>query len=212
MGDVIFCSVAFGNRYLDQQRRLEESIRAIYPDARLLFFRGRLPDTSREFHESLYGFKVHAIAEASQICPKVIWLDPAMILTGPIDRLYYHSVVAVKDESKLHQSISEIFLDYIDISRKKVKEFDWHLVGGSLYYFDFDKVSAIQIFEMWANFEKGGWFGSQQQQASEQINSHRNDESCMAVAMYLHEVYPVTPEEVGYCVEKDASFQKKHFK
>ncbi len=213
MDDVIFTSVAFGQQYLEQQKRLEASIREIYPEANMLFFAGRLPDTSRPFEDSLYGFKPHAILEASQRFKKVVWLDPAMILTGPIDRLLDHSIVAVRDESSLADCFADKYFNLTtSVTREDFRKYKVHLVGGSLYYFDFTQDMAKNVFQMWYDMERSGWFGSQQEQASEQINSHRNDESCMALSMYLHGVQPVTPEEVGYCVEENQMWAKRHFK
>ncbi len=212
MKDVVFVSVAFGQQYLDQQKRLLESIRAIYPEANTLFFYNRLPETSKSFYDSLYGFKPHAIAEAKKNFRKVIWLDPAMILVDKIDRLFNFDFIAVKDESRLAQSISDKYLHACGMTRDQVKDLAWNLVGGSFYYFDFYSTTTEAIFNRWMTDEMAGYFGSQYEAASEQINSHRYDESCMAMSLYSHGRQPNSAEETGYCVDKDAIWQKKHFK
>lgn len=210
MKDVIFTSCAFGQAYLDQQKRLETSIREIYPEANLLFFRGRVPDKSRPFLDSLYGFKVWAIEEARERKSKVVFFDPAMLLVDKIDRLIDHAMIAVKDESNLSQSISDKVLNYVQMHRHETAE--WNLVGGSFYYFDFETELANKIFDCWKDFEVNGYFGSQQEAASEQINSHRYDETCMALSMYFNNLKPFTPESVGYCTSENSIMQKKHFK
>lgn len=213
MKDVIFTSCAFGPLYIEQQRRLRQSILNVYPDANILFFEGRLPDASRPFVDSLYGFKPHAIQEARQHFSKVIWFDPAMLLLAPIDGIVNHDMIAVKDESRLSDSISNKYLNYQGVTREDVRLAGWNLVGGSFLYFNFREDSkANTIFHYWKEDEAGGWFGSQQEQASEQINSHRNDETCLAFRMRLYGVSPSTPESVGYCTSENAIMQKKHFK
>ncbi len=213
MKDVVFCSVAFvDRRYLDQLTRLKNSIRDIYPKANMQFYRDAWPPNSRTMWDSLYGFKVHAIAEARKTFSKVCWLDPAMLLVSKIDRLMNFSMIAAIDDSWLHQTISDKYLKYKGLTREQVAEKKWHLVGGSFYYFNFDTIDAQIVFEDWAKDEREGYFGSQVEQASEQINSHRNDESCMAIAIYQNGLRPYAHDEVGYCVERDAIFRKAHFK
>jgi hypothetical protein len=213
MDDVIFVSVAFGNEYVQQQHRLKDSIRSIYPKANLLFYLNELPPGSKEFRDSLYGFKPHAIKHAKTIgFTKIIWLDPAMLLVGKIDKLMNFKFIAVRDDSKLSQCISDKYLSYTGHTRAGVEERGWHLVGGSFLLFDFSSATTHSIFNSWFMDEKAGLFGSQQEAASEQINSHRYDETCMAMAIYTNGLTPQTPEEVGYCIGENAIFQKKHFK
>ena len=213
MDDVCFVSVAFGELYIQQQDRLRESIRAIYPYANISFFRGCLPPGSKSMYQSLYGFKPHAIQTARNSgFTKIIWLDPAMILQDKIDDLFKYEVIAVKDDNRLFDLISEPCLNFYELTRDYIKEKNWHLVGGSLYYFDFSKKKAVEVFDTWMFAEFKGLFGSQQQQASEQINGHRMDETCMAIAMYVHDVEPQPGPEVRYCIEKNPMFIKRHFK
>lgn len=212
MKDVAFVSVAFGQEYLAQQKRLEQSILAIYPEANILFFHGRLPGTSKSFYDSLYGFKPHAIQEARKRWKKVLWLDPAMILVDKIDDLLNHPMIGVRDDSVLHNVISNKTLNFYRLTRELIREAEWHLVGGSLYYFDFTTPIANNIFDMWHEAELNNLFGSQYEAASEQLQGHRYDETLIAIAMYTHGVKPQTHAEVRYCIEKNPMFIKKHFK
>lgn len=211
MKDFVFVSVAFGPLYVEQQDRLKESILAIYPDANLLFWRECLPEKSKPFLDSLYGFKVHAIQEAiDKGFKRVLWLDPAMILCRHIDWIGDHMMVAVKDENKLSQYISDWYLESNLLSRKAVEKD--HLVGGSLYYFDFNFVTAQSIFKKWKSDEANGCFGSQEEEASGKLQGHRADESCMALSIILMDQKPLSPDRVGYCTGDNPVFIKKHFK
>lgn len=214
MDDVCFTSVCFGDRrYVDQQVRLKESILKIYPQANLNFYFDRIPRTSKSFWQSLYGFKPHAIQETRLMgFNKVIWLDPAMILCDKVDDFFKYNVIAVKDDNRLFDLMSDRCVSEYGLSRDKMKEDDWRLVGGSLYYFDFNFAVARDVFNHWFTSEQRGLFGSQQEAATEQINGHRNDETCMAVAMYQNGLEPQPGPDVRYCIEKNPIFIKRHFK
>ena len=212
MEDVCFVSVAFGPAYVEQQDRLKKSILAIYPKANILFFRDVLPPQAKPFDISLYGFKVHAIREAMKTASKVLWLDPAMILMDKIDDLLPYPVVAVKDDHKLTKLCSNRAYEYFGVTPERVEASDWRLVGGSLYFFDFRKEVANAVFRIWENSERDGIFGSQREAASELINGHRNDESCMAMAMYLCNVNPIAGPDIRYCIENNPMTIKRHFK
>lgn len=210
---VVFVCVAFGDKYVAQQERLRASIFAIYPNANLMFFTECLPPGSQPFQDSLYGFKVHAIQAAiDKGFKKVIFLDPAMILMDKVDDLFEYYIVAVKDDHKLHPLVSDNALRFYQTPRHLVEALEWHLVGGSIYYFNFLDMRVRSIFDLWKRSEKAGCFGSQYEAASEQINGHRNDESCMALAMQGHRMMPQPGPDVRYCIEKNPMFIKKHFK
>ena len=213
MKNFVFVSVAFGPQYVAQQDRLRKSILGIYPDANILFYRDELPSSSKPFLDSLYGFKVHAIQDAINLgYEKILWLDPAMILMDAIDVLFSHPLVAIRDENMLSTYISNAYLEYSGYTRNQLEFENVHLVGGSLYYFDMSDKMVRTVFKGWASDERHGWFGSQEQEASEQLNGHRADESCMAMTMQQNGIYPVGPSAVGYCITYDPVFIKKHFK
>lgn len=210
MNDFIIISCAFGKRYLEQLDRLEASVKTIYPHFPMMSWRNeQVP--GRPHRDSLYGFKVHAAEEAlDQGYTKIIFLDPACILQYKVD--YWFSlnlpVLAVKDDNKLDKMISHKALNYYgnpDIA-------GWHLVGGSLYVFDFYNPLCDRIFQSWRLAEKHGIFGSQAELSSEQINGHRMDESCMAMAMYSHGVEPVGHDTARYNQNEHSIIIKKHFK
>lgn len=214
MDDVVFVSVAFGERYIEQQIRLRESILSIYPEANILFFTTELPEGSKSFYDSLYGFKPYAILQAisTMKCNKVVWCDPAMILMDKIDDLMKYSVVAVQDDNLLCNYISERYLSVNNMSRQHVYDLKWHLVGGSLYYIDFTTEQGQAVFSGWINDESKGLFGSQYEEATEQLQGHRADETCMAMNLYLNDIKPTPGPDVRYCIEKNPMFIKKHFK
>lgn len=211
MTDFIIISCAFGKRYLQQLDRLEASVRSIYPDFPMRSFRGDdIP--GRPFWDSLYGFKPHVVKKALDSgYQKIIFLDPACILQHKVDYWFTEGmppVIAVKDDNKLLGMISQKALSYYgdpDIT-------GWHLVGGSLYVFDFSHMITHSIFSQWLKAEEDGIFGSQAELSSEQINGHRMDESCMAVAMYSNGVEPVGHDVARYNQNEDSIIIKKHFK
>lgn len=213
---VAFCSVAFGDkRYIEQQERLKYSIELIYPDAPLFFWTNEMPPGARPMNESLYGFKPYAVHEAIRAgYNQVIFFDPAIILRKRVD--YYQDIVkdygvlAVQDDNKLTGFCSNKALDYYNLSRDDIK--DWHLVGGSFYYFDFDLPLCNDIFHEWLETEKLGLYGSQREQASGQLQGHRNDEAMMALALYTCGSRPIN-EDHRYNCESDVAITRKfHFK
>lgn len=182
------------------------------PEARHWMWTDELPPGSFSHKQSLYGFKPKAVQYAiQQGFTKIIWLDPACILQHPVDywfREHMPPVIAVKDDNKLDKMIGKKALNFYgnpDIT-------GWHLVGGSLYVFDFEKQVTHDTFNHWFQAEANGIFGSQAEQASEKINGHRNDESCMAVAMHSHGIQPVGHDVARYNQNEDSIIIKRHFK
>lgn len=211
MKDIVIISVAFGPRYIEQQSRLVDSVRSVCPDVPLIVWSDILPRGSRPFHESLYGFKCHAVKAAQeQRYKKIIFLDPACIVANPID--YYFTlglpVIAAKDDNLLINHIGKKARMYFNSPNMT----GWHLVGGSLYVFDFNHPDCQKIFNTWCTAEAHGIFGSQQEQASGQINKHRNDESCMAMALYTNGYEPLPLDVCKYSNGSDSIIIKKHFK
>lgn len=212
MTDFCFLSVAFGPRYVEQQTRLHQSLQAIHPEAKHFAWTDVLPEGSKPFKESLYGFKVHAVKQALKAgYKKIIWLDPACIVVKPVD--YYFTlglpVIAAKDDNLLINHIGQKALFWY--SKPSIPD-SWHLVGGSLYVFDFTHLYCQKIFDTWERAEANGIFGSQQEQASGKINKHRNDESCMAMSLYLWGRKPLPLDICKYSNGDDSIVIKKHFK
>lgn len=211
--DIAFCSVAFGSRYIEQIDRLFHSIFDVYGSSPIFFYKNEWPTKSRSHEDSLYGFKVYAIAEArSRGFKRIIWVDPACILQQPVD--YYFNepgmpaVTVVKDDNLLINFISDKAMSYYghpDIEGQ-------HLVGGSLYVFDFSRPQASLVFDSWAKAERDGMFGTAKEAASEQINKHRSDESCMAISLMMAGVPSVGHDVARYCNGAGSIWDKKHFR
>jgi hypothetical protein len=211
MEGVAFVTVAFGDRrYIEQLERLKSSIYAIYPDANLFAWQDALPPGSKTMEASLYGFKVHAVKYAlGEGYQKIIWIDPACILLKGVEYYFWNMppVIAVMDDNLLEKHIADKALTYY--GNPEIE--GWHLVGGSLYVFDFEQKWCAPVFERWAIAERDGVFGSQVEASSEQINKHRSDESCMAMALYLEGQVPIRHDVARYC-NGDMIWDKKHFK
>lgn len=212
--DICFVSVAFGERYIQQIKRLELSIIDVYKySVDTIFWFDTMPPGAKSHEDSLYGFKVHAIRAAlKRGYKRIIWVDPACILTKPVEYYFEEpglpAVIAVKDDNLLTNFISDKAMSYYghpDIEGR-------HLVGGSLYVWDFNRPEADLVFESWAKAERDGMFGTAQQAASEQINKHRNDESCIAISLMMAGIPPVGHDVAKYCSGDESIFIKKHFK
>lgn len=211
MKDVVFTSVAFGDAYLLQMDRLRASILSLFPDAQILFYRGTMPPGARPMGKSLYGFKPHAVYEARKIADKVIWLDPAMILVDKDLRdLMRFPVVAVQDDHKLNPFISDQALWHYRLRREEIA--DWHLVGGSIYYWDFRFTVAENVFNVWRNSEIADLWDGEGQTHTGATRGHRSDESLMALALYMNHANPIPGPEVRYCTGNNPMWIKKHFK
>lgn len=214
MTDFTFLSVAFGARYVEQQIRLHESIANIYPNEPHICWTDCMPPGAKPHAESLYGFKPHAAQHALDLgFKKIIWLDPACILVDKVD--YYFElgipVMAVKDDNKLKNYIGDRAKFWYSIGGGYISD-NYHLVGGSIYVFDFNHKDTQKIFDSWYNAEQHGIFGSQKEQASGQINKHRNDESCMAMALYTNGYDPTAYDVARYDKVPNPIVIKKHFK
>lgn len=213
MTNFCFLSVAFGPRYIEQQTRLHQSLQAIHPEAKHFAWTDTYPPGSRLHKESLYGFKPHAVQYAlDQGYKRIIWLDTAIVLQHPVD--YYWSltdqfgVLAAKDDNALSKCIGQKALDYYGNPNIE----GMHLVGGSLYVFDFNQPLCHRIFNRWLFAEEDGVFGSQQEQASGQINKHRHDESCMAMSLYKSGSQPIPCDVLMYNQDENSIVRKFHFK
>jgi hypothetical protein len=210
---IAICNTCFGGTaYLAQQERLINSLQETNADKKFFIHSNTYPPGSKTHDQSLYGFKVSAISEALFAgFQKIIWLDTACIVHGPLEYLFEEDmppVVAVKDDTPLIKTISDKALKYYgnpDITGR-------HLIGGSLYAFDFTKDKCIQIYDDWGNAEDDGIFGTAKEQASEQINKHRHDESCLSMALYDNGIEPVSHEKARYCNGENSIVAKKHFK
>lgn len=207
---IAFCSVVQsvnerGVWYLDQQKRLLESIQEVYKGYAPTFFHSKtLPRGARPFLDSLYGFKPHAIQEAIDAgFKKVVWVDAAIILHKPI--VIDSPMVAIIDSSVL--PASDRALKYYGMTREQSKNLT--LVGGSFYYFDFNTPLANMIFDSWKKAEIDGIFGSQHQESFEGLQGHRHDETCMRLSMHLYGHKPVPGSTIGY---NGDIVTKQHFK
>lgn len=209
--EMCFVSVAFGDkRYKDQQIRLMESIDRTNPGTQGFHWTDELPPGAQPFLNSLYGFKVHAVLHAyNEGYRKIIFLDPACIVQGDV-QFYFaickkHGVVAIKDDNKL--MVSNTALQHFNRKRDDVANL--HLVGGSLYVFHFPH--SDKVFHDWYHAERAGVFGSQFEAASEKLQGHRYDETCMALALDRNGFQPVAVD-VGSYNFNGAVITKQHFK
>lgn len=201
MQDTIFTSYCFGNQYLLQQIRLKSSILSIYPEANLHFQTESEITGKPKFQKSLYGFKVDLVRTClSMGYKKIVFFDTAITLLRPIDHWFTLTpelgVLAPIDRQKLDKVTSNACLSYLKLSRTDVA--DWNLCGGSIYVFDFDSPKCQEIWSLWEQMERDGIFGTQDDLSNNRLQSHRMDETCMAMAMRLNGVTPLGHDIMRY--------------
>lgn len=208
----VLTSVAFGSNYIGCMDRLRQSIKQHSPDADVLFYENVLPPGARLHDVSPYGFKIHAIREAAKKSDKVVWVDATCYLVSDVENYYKEprykflqdkAVLAAQDDNKLYGLASPELLSSYGVSIETAKQ-QLHLVGGSLYVFDFSLEKSRKIFEMWAEMENRGLFHSST------FPGHRHDEACMSIALYLNGSCPVDYYESGY--RCDTIVNKDHWK
>lgn len=226
--DIIFCSYCFGDKYLEQQIRLHNSILAVYPNANTHFLNEAEETGKPRFQQSLYGFKVALVRDClARGFKKIIFLDTATTLANKVDHWFTltpeFGVLAAIDRQTLNSVTSNACLEYCGLSREDVS--NWNLLGGSIYVFDFDEEKCQEIFSVWENMERDGIFGTQDDLSNDRLQSHRMDETCMALAMKLNGVVPLGHDvmKYGYIHPGDGSLHsslpeseliiiKRHFK
>lgn len=211
MDNLVFTSVAFGQAYLDQQRRLKQSILDLYPEAIINFYYDCMPPGARPMNTSLYGFKPHAVLESLKLGQRVLWLDPAMIMVDKQMRdLTSLPLAVVQDDHKLSPFCSDQALAYFGQTRESIK--DVHLLGGSLIYFDFRFQQTRDVFDLWLQAEKDNMYGGAGQRHTGSEREHRSDETILALAMHHYSMKPVSGARIRYCIAENPMFIKKHFK
>lgn len=209
--DFCFLSVAFGPRYVEQQTRLHQSIQSIHPDVKHFAWTDAYPPGAKPHHESLYGFKVDAISYAqNQGYKKIIWFDTAIVLQRQVNYWFDLNLplVVAKDDNLLVDTIGEKALKYFGHPNIE----GMHLVGGSVYVWNFNHDVTDGIFDDWANAEANGIFGSQHEMSTGQINKHRWDEACLGYIMQANGVQPLMHDAMRYNLDDNSIVRKYHFK
>lgn len=226
MTDTIFTSYCFGESYLEQQFRLRESILKIYPHANLHFVNEPESTGKPKFQKSLYGFKVDMVKECRKRgFSRIVFFDTAITLIRPIDYWFTitsaYGILAPVDRQTLNTVTSNDCLRYLSLDRDRVSE--WNLVGGSVYIFDFNFPLCDLIWKQWERLERDGLFGKQDDLSNNRLQSHRMDETCMALAMKLNGSGPLGHDKIRYAYEhpqtkiihgnvNEMIVCKKHFK
>lgn len=208
MDKIAFLTVAVDDkRYIEQQDRLLKSIYKNHPDSTVFVWTNEYPYDSKSMRDSMYGFKVHAVNHArAQGYWKVIWVDTACILTGRMDPYFElckrYGVVAVRDDNKLISHCHPKAWDWFGVEPNT----DYHLVGGSVFVFDFHNPLCERIFYKWEKAEWNGIFGNSE------LQGHRHDESCMSLALYACGSEPVPYGDAYYNNVPQPLIIKDHFK
>lgn len=156
-----------------------------------------------EFQKSLYGFKVHAIADTIKEgkFKKVIWLDPSVLPTISIqvlfDSLDEHPIIVRKGEHPLSKMTNQKAKDWFGVTDEQLEGINH--IGGTVYGFNFNNQKAVEVFNLWKEAEENGIFGTQ----DEFMAGHWADESCMALAMFKIGVLQYWEEKFTYLNQKE---------
>ncbi|MCR4307448.1 MAG: hypothetical protein NUV80_02730 [Candidatus Berkelbacteria bacterium] len=211
MKDTVFTTFSFGKLHVHQQNQMRESILKIYPDANMMFWSTEdsssthppdsVPPGYTNHATSTYGFKVHCVRNCLNAgYKKVIFFDAAMTLQSPIDKVMELAnklgVLATRGGAYLNNVTSDRCLAYVGKTREQVAPIQ--MVGGSVYIFDFTNPVAMKVFEYWEDLEHKGYFGKEDDHSNGLLQGHRQDETCMALAMYEYDVPVVGYDELGY--------------
>jgi hypothetical protein len=136
----------------------------------------------------MYGFKVQLVKDCLKAgYKKIIFFDTAICLEREIDEWLAlakeHGVLSIADRRKLDAVTSNQCKKHLGLSDELLKTID--LVGGSIYVFDFETEVCQDIFNNWSYMESKGLFGTQEDCTNGNLQGHRMDETCMALALEM---------------------------
>lgn len=205
-------SVAFRSPYIEHSLRQQQTIAESDPLLHYFAYRDVLPakgtihteDIVTRFQESLYGFKPHAIQTMiDQGYEKIIWLDPSVLPTVPIqvliDALDIHPVITRAGENEVSEMTSQRVKDWFNVWDSQLKSNRVKHVAGTVYGFNFKHPKAVEVFELWKSAEENGMFGNQ----DEFMAGSWADESAMSLCLYKCNVPQYWCEGFQYLNQKE---------
>ncbi len=206
-------NVAIGEPYTSYQERLIKSIIDQMPGTRTMFWRDSLPEGSRSYKESMYGFKMYAFQEAFKHYDSVIWLDSPTVLHTSIapvfDLLESQGELVVGTKSKLYQYVNDTTLNYYGLDRQKLKDENWALNYGFVFGFTKDRPTYQKMFAG----ERAGLFSTAAEDYHDHIHNtgqafngeyveHRHEESILSCIVQMEGRKMIPLEEL----EKDTKY------
>ncbi len=190
-----FINVAIGLPYVNYQNRFVNSCKEVMPNIDVLTWTDRLPEGSKSYSESMYGFKMYAFREAfKQGYDSVIWLDSPTVLKKDISFMFdileasEYGEVVVSTDAKLYQYVNDDTLNYFNVPRQEAKNKGWMLNYGFIFGFLKDSPTYKKMFAC----EIGGLFTSSEQDHWDHLNNsgklfngeyveHRHEESIISM-------------------------------
>ncbi len=209
--NLVFTTFSFGPLHVHQQNQMRDSIKKIYPEANMMFWATESRDSSHpsasvppgytNHHTSTYGFKVHCVNNCLKAGYKrIVFMDAAVSLQGEIDEILNiakeRGVLACTGGADLESVTSDVCLEFVGKTREEVT--GWKMAGGSIYVFDFNHPVTQKVFDYWYNLEANGMFGSEEDHSRGRLQGHRQDETCMSLAMYEYGVPFTGIDELQY--------------
>lgn len=180
-------SCAVGDYYTPFLKKQAEEIKRFCPNDDHIYWSGHFPPHSRTHHQSVYGFKVHAIIEAmNRGYEQVMWIDSAFYPITTLDPLWDiitdRGVFVLKDSLLLAHHTFPRVMSYFGETYESLIEKQWTISGGSPYGFNFTKPIARKIFEEFYQAERDNTFGTAEEisiSSSGNYRGHRMDETVM---------------------------------
>lgn len=211
MNKTCIVSVAFRELYVTHSWNQAESLFRSKVSYDLMRYVDELPTNKgvikdniiSEFQKSLYGFKPCALNIAIEKgYDKLIWLDPAVLPTAPIqiliDALDKYPMMVVKGDTPLAKMTNQKAKDYFGVTDKDIEGVNH--IGGTIYCFNFNDPKTKTVFNDWIKAEQDGIFGTQ----DDHMKGHWCDESCMALAMHVNGMPQHSiPSEFTYLNQKN---------
>lgn len=191
--------------YQNISERLEQSLIKHAPNAQRMIFKGVLPEGSPEHSENPYAFKIYAFEQAIKAGhKKIMWLDSSFYAVKNIQPLYdyvtEHGFHFFRTGYNLAQSVNDRTLKYAGVTRNDAEQMEEYASG--MVAFDFDKPICRLVYNDWRDFMQKGYFkGSRvhdNQSQDPRFLFHRQDQSCLSLAMHRHGMRMNDTEMVAY--------------
>lgn len=159
-------NVATGPKYCRYQDRLLSTLKSVGYTGSLKIWRDRLPKGSPPHEQDPYAFKLFAIDEAIKEGYEILfWCDSGVWFQKHpepffdiIQNVGYHFIIG---GDQLGNWCSDFSLDLFNITREKVFENKWQLIGGTIYGFNITNPTTQLFLKKWKEyFEIGAFRGS----------------------------------------------------
>lgn len=191
-----FCIVNVGtNGYATISERLNTSLNNVGYSGGRLIYSGRLPEGSPTHQENPYAFKIYAIQHALNLGYKqILWVDSSLYPIRPLDDIQKYIIengwFVFRTGYNLAQSVSDRTLEYSGVLRDEAEHITEYASGCVGLNFELKEVRWL--FDSWKRYMTDGQFNGSRshdnQSQDPRFLFHRQDQSCLSLAMYTHRI------------------------